>query len=194
MKISHLASTLLALSIAAAAACGGGKTQTDQPVDTAVPTSDMPDVPPTSDPTAAPTATETAAPTATATTPPPPAKKTWKEMNLDERKKFMATEVMPVMSKHFQDFDAKEFAKFECVTCHGDAGKGDKATFKMPNPKLPKLDAKDNFKKHEKKKKELDFMMQKVTPEMQKILGAQPFDPASGQGFGCGSCHEMAKK
>lgn len=187
MKLSYLASSLLAISLAVAAACGGGKTTTEQPVETAAPTSDMPEPPVTSEPTAEPTASAT--PTAEPTPPP----KTWKDLSFDERKKFMATEVMPAMSKTFAEFDAKEFAKFECVTCHGDAGKGDKATFKMPNPKLPKLDPKDNFKKHAKKQKELDFMMQKVTPQMMQLLGAQPFDPASGQGFGCGGCHQMAK-
>jgi hypothetical protein len=190
MKI-QLASSLLALSLAIAA-CGGGQQTTDQPVETAAPTSDMPEPPVTStEPTAEPTATATAAPTAT--TPPPPEKKAWKDMSFDERKKFMATEVMPAMAKTFQEFDAKEFAKFECVTCHGDAGKGDKATFKMPNPKLPTLDPKDNFKKHAKQQKMLDFMMQKVTPQMQQILGLAPFDPAAGTGFGCGNCHNMVK-
>ena len=192
MKIPHLATSALVISLLAAA-CSGGQKQTDQPVETAAPTSDMPEPPVTGEPTSAPPE-PTAAPTTTAQTPPEPPKKTWKDMNLDERKKFMATEVMPAMSKTFQEFDAKEFAKFECVTCHGDAGKGDKATFKMPNPKLPTLDPKDNFKKHQAKhQKDLDFMMQKVTPQMQQLLGAQPFDPASGQGFGCGNCHNMKK-
>lgn len=196
MKIPHLASSLLATSLVIAAACSSSQPVTEQPVETAAPTSDMPEPAPTTTETAAPTAapTETAAPTAAPTTPPPPAKKAWKDMTFDERKKFMATDVMPAMAKTFQEFDAKEFAKFECVTCHGDAGKGDKATFKMPNPKLPKLDPKDNFKKHAKQQKWLDFMMQKVTPQMMQILGEAPFDPASGAGFGCGDCHEMVKK
>ncbi|NUO50557.1 MAG: hypothetical protein HOV80_17005 [Polyangiaceae bacterium] len=191
MKI-HLASSLLALSLAIAA-CSGGQKTSDQPVETAAPTSDMPEPPATSEPTAAPTGEPTGAPTGAATTPPPPEKKGWKDMSFDERKKFMATEVMPAMAKTFQEFDAKHFAKFECVTCHGDAGKGDKATFKMPNPKLPTLDPKDNFKKHAKQQKMLDFMMQKVTPQMQQILGLAPFDPAAGTGFGCGNCHNMVK-
>ncbi|MBL9021500.1 MAG: hypothetical protein JNL21_04845 [Myxococcales bacterium] len=194
MKISYLASSVLAISLAVAAACGGGQPTTEPPVETAAPSSDMPDPPATAVPTSEPAASASAAPTAE-TPPPPPAKKAWKDMTADEKKKFMATDVMPAMAKTFGEFDAKEFGKFECVTCHGDAGKGDKATFKMPNPKLPKLDPKDGFKKHAAKhQKDLDFMMQKVTPQMAQLIGAQPFDPATGQGFGCAGCHEMVKK
>lgn len=192
MKISFLASSVLVISVAVAAACGGSQPTSEQPVETAAPTSDMPEPPPTSEPTSEPAASATTAPTAEP--PPVPEKKAYKDLTLDEKKKFMATEVMPAMGKTFGEFDAKEFGKFECVTCHGDGAKGDKASFKMPNPKLPKLNPKDNFKKHAAKhQKDLDFMMQKVTPQMAQLLGAQPFDPATGQGFGCGGCHEMKK-
>ena len=79
-----------------------------------------------------------------------------------------------------------------CTTCHGPGAKEGK--FKMPNPKLPKLDPKDGFAKHKKSKGEiLKFMMEKVAPEMAKLLDVEPYNPDTKQGFGCFNCHTMAK-
>jgi hypothetical protein len=73
------------------------------------------------------------------------------------------------------------------VTCHGpDAKKGE---FEMPNPKLPKLDPKDNFKAHKKEAEVVKFMMERVVPEMATLLGEEPYDPAKQEGFGCFDCH-----
>jgi hypothetical protein len=105
----------------------------------------------------------------------------------------MKTVVFPAMKTHFQEFDAKEFKDFTCVTCHGAGAKEGK--FKMPNAKLPKLDPKDDFAKHKKKEaKTLAFMMEKVAPEMTKLLEVEPYDPKTNQGFGCFNCHTMAGK
>ena len=173
-----------ALGLASLVACSSSQpAPVDQPVTTAEATS-APDMP------AEPPATATAEPTAAATAePPPPAKKAWKDMDFEEKKKFMAEEVTPKMGKMMTEFDAKEFPKVECGTCHSDL-----KTFKMPNTKILKLDPKDGFKKHMAKHgKMVEFMMQKVTPEMTALLGHSPFDPATGQGFGCGGCHVMVK-
>lgn len=210
MRISMTLSLVLASGLALAAACSSPTTTVNEPITSA--SSDMPDPEPTSVPTAEPTATMTSVPTAlpdptatasatgtgtgtaptakpTATTP-PPKKKTWIDFNHDEKMAFMKAEVMPKMAKTWSDFD-KKYAKMDCATCHGSSAK--KGNFKMPNAELPKLSPADNFKAHKGKQKVLDFMF-KMTPELAGILQLPPFDPNSGQGFGCGSCHVMNMK
>lgn len=187
MTRTPLLSSVLAFAVIAAA-CGGSKTTTQNPDPmpdtTSVATADvMPE--PTTVATADPV--PTAAPTATT----PPAPTAWKDMNHDQKIEFMKAKVMPPMMADFQAHDAKKFKDFTCATCHGPGAKEGK--FKMPNDKLPKLSPADSFKKHAKQKPMLDFMMQKVTPNMANLLGAPAFDPATGQGFGCGGCHVMQK-
>ena len=71
------------------------------------------------------------------------------------------------------------------MTCHGPNAK--KGEFKMPNPKLPKIPSFEAvMKKHPKATK---FMSEQVVPEMSKLLGVVPFDPATKTGFGCMNCH-----
>ena len=61
----------------------------------------------------------------------------------------------------------------------------------MPSPALPKLPPNGDFAAlMEKKPKVMEFMMQKVVPEMAGTIGMQPFDPKTGEGFGCYGCHQ----
>lgn len=186
MKTFQLA-WLLPVAVGIAAACGGTK-PTPQPVDTAPVETAAPveTTAPTTEPP--PATTSTPAPTATTAPTAPPAPVGWKEMKFDQRMELMKTKVMPLATTLFQGYDAKKFKDVTCATCHGDGAKA--GNFKMPNPKLPKLDPKDNFKKHAKNQKMLDFMMQKVTPEIGNAIGL-PMSPDPTQGFGCGSCHIM---
>lgn len=109
-------------------------------------------------------------------------------MSHEQRLEHMKKVVMPKMKEVMAAFDPKEFADVKCGTCHGDGVKN--KTFKMPNPKLPKLSYTDQFKKHMDKKPEITkFMMEKVVPEMATLLGMEPFDPQTKQGFGCMNCH-----
>jgi hypothetical protein len=39
-----------------------------------------------------------------------------------------------------------------------------------------------------------DFMMKQVSPTTAALLGEQPFDMKTGQGFGCHNCHTSAAK
>ena len=39
----------------------------------------------------------------------------------------------------------------------------------------------------------LEFMF-RMTPEMAKTINAEPFNPGTGTGFGCMSCHTMDPK
>ena len=61
----------------------------------------------------------------------------WKDMTFDQKKAYMKEAVTPTMKPIFQAFDAKEFKKFDCVTCHGKDGVERK--FKMPSNDIKPL-------------------------------------------------------
>jgi hypothetical protein len=172
------------------AACGGAQPEAEAPPAAPSAAPAPVEAPPAPSATEAPPAPSAAAP---APEPAAPKKTAWKDMTEDQKKEVMKTVVFPAMKTAFQEFDAKHFKDFTCVTCHGAGAKEGK--FKMPNPKLPKLDPKDEFAKHKKKDaKILGFMMEKVAPEMAKLLEVEPYDPKTNQGFGCMNCHTMAGK
>jgi hypothetical protein len=106
----------------------------------------------------------------------------------------MKSDVMPKAGALFHDFDAKRYAEPKCALCHG-AGAAD-GSFKMPNPDLPKLDITPaGFKKLKATKPKItDFMVTKVEPQMAALIGEQPFDPKTKEGFGCLGCHTPLEK
>ena len=122
--------------------------------------------------------------------------KPWKEMTAAQRGKYMKDVVMPRMQVAFQDFDAEEFKKFGCDTCHGKQAKARK--FKMPNPDIYALPATAaGFAPlMEKKPRMLKFMGEVVKPRMAALLGVPAFDPAKPEagGFGCTGCHTTKKE
>jgi hypothetical protein len=111
----------------------------------------------------------------------------WSDSMSDKEKGiFMKKKVVPPMSKTFQEFDGAKFADFGCKTCHGPSFKPHPVDF------LPELHMKDGkFVEAEKEPKMAEFMMQKVSPQMAEIFGKKPYDPATGEGFGCGGCHKI---
>src|SRR5215471_11898407 len=122
----------------------------------------------------------------------PAAKKVdWEKMNKDERKKYMKTVVAPEMKKLFVAFDAKHYSNMGCPTCHGDSATD--GTFKMPNPKLPKLPQptdRAGFQALMQKKPDIaKFMGTKVKPTMASLLNMPESTPANPAGFSCYNCH-----
>ncbi|MCH2108181.1 MAG: hypothetical protein MK135_02545 [Polyangiaceae bacterium] len=109
-----------------------------------------------------------------------------------ERMQYMKKVVTPKMKELFVAHDAKEFRKFNCSTCHGSPASY--GNFEMPNPELVALDPTDHFasaKEHHGAT--VAFMMEKVVPEMARLLGEKAYNPATGEGFGCFECHTMKK-
>lgn len=131
----------------------------------------------------APTAPAAAAPGAPATI-------DWKAMDKKARKAHMKMVITPAMKTAFIAFDSKRYKNFGCVTCHGAEGL-EKGTYKMPNPKLPRL-PKDmaGFEALAKKKPAvMKFMGQEVKPKMAAMMGMPEYKPETGTGFGCNACH-----
>ena len=111
---------------------------------------------------------------------------TWPEMDFDQRKAYMASDVMPPMQAAFAGYDAEAFETITCATCHG-AGAED-GSFTMPAEHLYPIDFAD-FPTGDG----ADFMMNEVVPQMTTLLDAEPFDSSTGEGFGCISCHTAAE-
>jgi hypothetical protein len=168
-------------------ACAGSQPSAATPAPSAAPSVATPAAPPPQPPapSAAPAASAAAAPAASAE----PAPVKWKDMKPEQRKEFMKSVVLPKMKEEFVAFNAHAYGEMNCVTCHGDSAKD--GSFKMPNPKLPKLPADEaGFKKLMKKKPEATkFMSSKVVPSMAEMVGESPYNPETKQGFGCFECH-----
>jgi hypothetical protein len=133
-------------------------------------------------------APKTAAPIAAT---PTPGGIDWEHMTVPQKKKYMKTAVLPEAKKMFAAFDPKAYKKFTCGSCHGDGA--DEGTFKMPNPKLPKLPkptSRADFVELQKKKPEaVKFMGTVVKPTMAKLLNLPEWSPDHANGFGCYHCH-----
>lgn len=106
------------------------------------------------------------------------------KLDQDQKVEFMKQKVLPVMEPIFKNHDAKEFAEFGCVTCHGKQAL--EGHFDMPSTELPKLDFKDMSKWS---KEDLAWMAEEVKPAMAKLLGEAEYTPENPMGFGCQNCH-----
>ena len=120
----------------------------------------------------------------------------WKDMTFKQKKAYMKAAVEPTMKPIFQAFDAKEFKKFDCATCHGKDGVERK--FKMPSNDIhPLPNTKEGFEAKLKAEptwpKWTEFMAQKVEPAMGKLLDVPVFDPKKPVegAFSCGKCHKL---
>lgn len=114
----------------------------------------------------------------------------WSTMGFEARKAHMTTRVLPRMTRLFQAYDAKRFARVTCETCHG-AGAEQRA-YRMPNPGLLPLYPSGHPEQLELVRRQPEtvrFMFNRVVPEIQALLGAEPYDPTTGTGLSCFACH-----
>src|SRR3954471_4119883 len=120
----------------------------------------------------------------------------WKDMTFTQKKAYMKVAVTPTMKPIFQAFDAKEFKKFNCATCHGADGADRK--YKMPSNDIhPLPNTPEAFQAKMKAEttwpKRAAFMSKKVEPTMGKVLDVPVFDPQKPVegAFGCNKCHKL---
>jgi hypothetical protein len=120
----------------------------------------------------------------------------WKDMKYAQKKAYMKAAVQPKMKEVFQTFDAKKFAKFTCLTCHGEDGPDRK--YKMPSNDIKPLpNTKESFEAKMKKEptwpKFTEFMAKQVEPAMGTLLDVPVFNPAKPVegAFGCNKCHKL---
>jgi hypothetical protein len=125
-------------------------------------------------------------------TPAPTPEKAWETLTRAEKKAVMKTRVLPHMQIVFQELDPVRYRKIDCTLCHGT--RANQGQFAMPNPELPVLDFANHLRKERAENFRVTrFMFKHVAPETALALGVAPFDAATGQGFGCPSCHRVKR-
>lgn len=117
----------------------------------------------------------------------------WADLDHEGRMALMRERVLPEMGELFREHDAEEHATFTCATCHGESMT--EVGFRMPNGLHPLVRAEIPAlveSEDEETARTARFMLERVTPGMIEILGVAPYDPATGEGFGCLRCHDEA--
>lgn len=100
----------------------------------------------------------------------------------------MVAYVLPIAAEQFRTHDAERYAAMECSTCHGDDAEA--VHYEMPSRYLPRLPAYGTPEwTAMTERPAYTFMSETVTPTVRTQLGAAAYDPATGTGFGCYSCH-----
>ncbi len=118
----------------------------------------------------------------------------WKDMNLEQREKYMKDVVLPKTKELFVAFDAK-YQSMDCATCHGDGAKD--GSFEMPNPKIKPLpNTEEAFMAWAAKDADAgryaQFMATKLQPLMGELLQETVFDPQTKTGeLSCTACHQL---
>ncbi len=115
----------------------------------------------------------------------------WADMSFEQKRDYMRDVVMPRMQTVFQDYDSERFSSFTCATCHGSDAFS--VNFRMPNGLAP-LDPQNipALFENEETRPMAEFMAGPVEHTMAELLGEQPYDPETQQGFGCLNCHATA--
>jgi hypothetical protein len=113
----------------------------------------------------------------------------WARMTGAQKGQYMAQAVMPAMTALLQAYDPAHFATVTCATCHGANARA--VHFHMPNalPALPAFGTPAAQQRMAAQHRMYEFMGTRMTPAMAQLLGTQPFNPETHQGFGCFNCH-----
>lgn len=112
----------------------------------------------------------------------------WGDKSFKQRQEFMGVVFLKEMKTMFQAHDENTYKGFKCQTCHGDDMK--EQNFAMPSDSIYPLPTKDTIKAAmDYDEKVTKFMIEEVVPKSAELLNMDPYDPATGKGFGCFGCH-----
>jgi hypothetical protein len=96
--------------------------------------------------------------------------------------------MVPAIAPIMQGIDAEAYADFTCTHCHGaDLGGG---TYAMPGGPVLDWDEAATWPTEYYDGTTLMGPMVEVALTAGELLGYEPFDPGTGEGFGCGGCHD----
>lgn len=112
----------------------------------------------------------------------------WTEKTFEQRQEWMAIAFFPAMKETFEGHDDVAFKTFRCQTCHGEDMKA--RDFRMPTDSIYPLDEHRPIESAMEYDQAITrFMIEVVVPESARLLDTTPFDPETGEGFGCFGCH-----
>ncbi len=118
----------------------------------------------------------------------PAADVAWADMNHAARAHYMRNVVVPAMAPLFRP----HHPDFGCKTCHGDNML--EVQFHMPNAVTPLDPAHMPFESEDEETRQTaQFMAEQVETRMADLLGEEPYNMETRQGFGCFECHARAE-
>lgn len=116
----------------------------------------------------------------------------WKDKTRAQRQDYMGIYVLPKMQELFVEWRPDDYGgknDFRCQTCHGENFDKPPVDFEMPRVAFP-LKADDPIGAAMKYDAEATaFMVERVLPTMAELLGEEPYNPDTGEGFSCFRCH-----
>jgi hypothetical protein len=122
-------------------------------------------------------------------TPPPAADESWATMSWEDRHDVMTFTVLPNLGRLFQHQRGTPYPDLTCASCHG--ADAEKVAYRMPNglAALDPLHLPDPASADAKEARMAKFMIEEVTPKAAAMIGVEPGDPRTKQGFTCFNCH-----
>lgn len=109
----------------------------------------------------------------------------WPDLTRGQRAAYMGSVFLPEITAVMEAHDPA-YGRITCSTCHG--SDFEEVDYAMPNGMAP-LDPAAFPSPDDGGVAAM--MFEGVTPKAVELLGAEPFDPATGEGFGCYGCHDM---
>jgi len=108
-------------------------------------------------------------------------------MNHEQRAGYMREVVVPAMDPLFRPYHPD----FGCKTCHGENML--EVEFHMPNTVAPLDPQHMPFESEDEQTRQTaQFMAEQVETRMADLLGQEPYNMETHEGFGCFGCHAMA--
>lgn len=115
-------------------------------------------------------------------------KRTWAQMDKEQRKAHMRDAVLPRAASIFRDWRPGRYSSVDCSLCHGQRAAA--GIFDMPTDHLPRLSGElllgPEFEKHPQTTR---LKLDRLVPEVSDALGVKSFSLITRRGFGCYSCH-----